>query len=456
MHTFGHFNRKTCSKCEVHLIEIGNEWYELHSISNCQNNSHAHTNGATHTQDNADESLIVKLEPQMDVAVDHSDDFLNVKTEVESSEFGEIFAENLNDVYEIYEDQRLDSDLTYSDSQSGFQFTCHVAHNRNEKGEIKFNCVDCGKIFKTLPLLNEHKRNAHPTEYDLTCKICGQTRPTRKLLFDHMKRHKEAPSDNHGRVEQNGPVEDLCDDQEIEFEFDSYSPLQNHSYSSDNSNEDKLQGSSSPKCPVNDIQELAGHHKMKKEHLITPSEEKHQATETSHMCTVCGKIFTDKYKLKCHEQYVHSDGTSSCDICGKEFANKYRAIRHIKSKHIRKPERFKCDIEGCEDTFAQSRDIKRHKARKHGMVNARHQCTICFREFPDSLYHLKRHLKAHAKNTAKDRFPKPKPKPKSKRKRKSKSKIPTCENELERKTELNDYNILSYDMQTAESVVDNF
>lgn len=42
-------------------------------------------------------------------------------------------------------------------------------------------------------------------------------------------------------------------------------------------------------------------------------------------------------------------------------------------------------------------------------VNKRNACPICSKEFPDSTYHLKRHLKAHANNTAKEYFPEQKP-----------------------------------------------
>lgn len=78
-----------------------------------------------------------------------------------------------------------------------------------------------------------------------------------------------------------------------------------------------------------------------------------------------------------------------------------------------KERRHHCNIDGCEWTFGHSGALKVHQARKHGLVTKPNACPICSKEFPNSTYHLNRHLKAHANNTAKVHIPKePKVEPK--------------------------------------------
>lgn len=117
------------------------------------------------------------------------------------------------------------------------------------------------------------------------------------------------------------------------------------------------------------------------------------------MCCTCGRFFRDSSKLRDHEQQIHLGIKYSCEICKKQLANKNGLRAHLQKVHTEE-RRFKCNVDGCEWASRYPICLKVHQARRHGMVKNRNPCPICSKEFPDSLYHLKRHLKAHENNRA--------------------------------------------------------
>lgn len=137
-----------------------------------------------------------------------------------------------------------------------------------------------------------------------------------------------------------------------------------------------------------------------------PAEVPKTKAETKQMCSICGRLFPDKSKMIAHEK-THFGIMASCHICGKKFQYKNYLRKHIRYVHGNERP-FACEIDGCEWRFKYQPCLKRHQARRHGLVNNRNECPICGKEFPDSTYHLKRHLKAHANNTAKEYIPEPK------------------------------------------------
>lgn len=63
-HTFSHFTPKTCFDCNVQLIQICDDWFELHTCQNniirCQNNIHIHTPPVNQIENNC--QWVEKLE----------------------------------------------------------------------------------------------------------------------------------------------------------------------------------------------------------------------------------------------------------------------------------------------------------------------------------------------------------------------------------------------------------
>lgn len=154
-----------------------------------------------------------------------------------------------------------------------------------------------------------------------------------------------------------------------------------------------------PKCKKLFVSKkrLEKHRNLK--HPNVPKKVPTSKVETyKHMCSICGRLFPDKSKLTQHEN-IHRGIMTECNICGKKFMHKAYLRKHIMGVHSgERP--FACEIDGCEWRFSYLPCLKRHQARLHGLVNNPHECPICGKCFPDSSYHLKRHLKAHANNTA--------------------------------------------------------
>lgn len=120
----------------------------------------------------------------------------------------------------------------------------------------------------------------------------------------------------------------------------------------------------------------------------------------TYVCSYCGKMFKDRHRLCDHEQ-IHKNRSHECNICGKTFTHRSGLSVHRRGVH-ENSRPHKCGIDGCEWTFKYLAVLRRHKARKHGLVNRRYECPLCGKGFPDSKYHLDRHLRAHANNTAKE------------------------------------------------------
>ncbi len=140
--------------------------------------------------------------------------------------------------------------------------------------------------------------------------------------------------------------------------------------------------------------------------------------ESNFNCTLCGKSFQDRYKLKRHTNSHIGYTPHKCEIinCGKSFSEKYRLILHLmthtkdfpfkcdacdnsfktqselkdhKNEHIGETP-YKCDE--CSDQFTKQDALYRHKLRSHG--NKRFSCQDCNLQFFYS-YDLIRHIRTH-------------------------------------------------------------
>ena len=79
------------------------------------------------------------------------------------------------------------------------------------------------------------------------------------------------------------------------------------------------------------------------------------ADNSSLMCEICLKTFTNKRSLTMHK-LIHDDRTVSCDICGKELAN-IKALRNHERKHSIPRNCPKCGVEiGRQDNFKRHVD----------------------------------------------------------------------------------------------------
>lgn len=301
-----------------------------------------------------------------------------------------------------------------------------INHSNQQKSE--FTCDSCGLIYNTYDLLNEHMITNHSDSATskFICNICSGVYPNRYSLEKHMKQHH----DNH-EMETNESVNNeaqlianTLDENLVEREryirahphrplsnitcdicqkvLKSYYSLREHMLLKHSSGVNSKHSCSICKKLFVSKKRVEKHMELK--HPDGTAEEKTKwRAGPKQMCSVCGRLFPDKSKMIAHEK-THFGILTSCNICGKQFLHKHYLRKHINSVHANQRP-FACNIDGCKWRFAYPQCLKRHQARKHDMVSNRNPCPICSKEFPDSTYHLKRHLMAHANNTAKEYIP---------------------------------------------------
>uniref|UniRef100_A0A336LS38 Cytosol aminopeptidase n=1 Tax=Culicoides sonorensis TaxID=179676 RepID=A0A336LS38_CULSO len=112
--------------------------------------------------------------------------------------------------------------------------------------------------------------------------------------------------------------------------------------------------------------------------------------DNSAVCTVCGKLYYDKYDLQLHELRMHStDRPIACPHpgCPKRFAAKKLMNKHLKYHGERK---HVCEI--CGKGFVDKNDLKNHKYRHMDVKPLK--CHLCPRTFTHKPV-LETHILSH-------------------------------------------------------------
>lgn len=382
-HTYRHFNTKTCPECYVLLIQIcDDEWFSLHTTSNCQ---HSHQFTTVHSDPDSSGTLPLVIKQELDPDINSY-----LKTDIEmnvTNGFHSVFIPHTNTDYQSIRNIQLNGDEEHSKNEMvedvdkslmkqkkgnrAKQKSVYISadeqlvEQQEKKGTYSVKDESTEQIDSTMVMYDEKvvSEKSHPKKRrgtalhshrpkTFTCSICQKTLSSFYCLEDHMKsKHSGKTKRKHGKS--------TCDKSAVR-----------------------------------------------------------------HMCSVCGKQFPDRSNMRAHERTHFGIKTAACSLCGKQFSNNsgFRklicspltiisviSIDLITGKHMKvvheKVRSHSCDIDGCEWTFGHSGALKRHKARRHGLVTNPNKCPICSKEFPNSTYHLNRHLKAHANNTAKEYIP---------------------------------------------------
>lgn len=312
-HTFGHFKAKQCSDCDADLIQICDDWFELHTITKCQTGSHISRSHVKHIElnDHLVEYLEVKQEP---IVVTEFEQNEETGTELNET-LGEIFAADFDEASNDDHSNTFNMDATEHSNSFGVDFF------NNKKSQYTFEVTNIKQINKRSDDSQSYNKNC--------CKHCGRRFMSFKRLDNHIKR---------------------CASSRKKREY-----LRSH-----------------PHQPASDfICDLCGDGKTLKTFrgLIDHMNEIH-LRNASYKCRICDKSYTTRYYLRKHfnrhkdasvgetinddldyglmerkkyRRRLENQGPEdlTCDVCGRQFKHHYSLVEHKSSQHMAKSE-FQC------------------------------------------------------------------------------------------------------------------
>ena len=207
--------------------------------------------------------------------------------------------------------------------------TSHLVCDQSKHSEKKKNykCHHCEKVFVKLNTRRKHEDEVH-SDLKKVCDICQYSASTIKELAKHLIKHCKV------------------------------------------NEEDKLVCLYCTTFQRRDSRQL--HYHIMGAHFDKPN-------GGYYSCTICGKIFEGKSKLKLHVQTAHKDEKPfQCDTCGKSF----KAINGLRSHvivHHEEQKTMKC--EHCEKTFTNIIHLQTHSRISHRTDRVMYVCDICSASF---------------------------------------------------------------------------
>lgn len=178
-HTFDHFTAKQCSDCDTRLIQICDDWFEVHTITKCHSNNDILTLPVKDIE-NMDQ-LVDDLEFKQEPVV-AAESQCYAQNNAELNAFEEIFAANFNTERDEDDD---DDDNNNSDAFSMDASSFGVEFN-NGKSQRTFEVTNIREIKQhSDQLQGHHKKNLRNPN---SCKHCGREFISFKCLDNHIKR----------------------------------------------------------------------------------------------------------------------------------------------------------------------------------------------------------------------------------------------------------------------------
>lgn len=311
--------------------------------------------------------------------------------------------DHLSDTTKKLVSNERDSELECMICNKTFQSrTLMLAHMNGVHTNKRMKCpVDgCEKFFKTNPGVISHMQMTHPNELK-RCETCNKTFCTDDLLAKHQLRHQRVVKQWFActSCDRKLPTKHALRMHMKHHEKDTQCNIclktfTNVKYMT--AHRERHGKKVNLKCRFKDCNQVFENRSELMRHAIThPDNEKRKV-----ICSYCGKGMCSAQSLRDHINMHTGEKPYQCNQCEKCFGKASTLSRHQMIHSGKKP--YVCDIDGCQHTYRDSIDLKRHKFSAHKIYTKKHICPICEQIFPERKLLTKHTINIHGKiDTAK-------------------------------------------------------